>query len=232
MLGLNRLGESVYEFLTAHDETKTLGVFTEESQYAVIEQLAPEYLISAGFDHIVPEHVLESVDHALNLHPSYLPYNRGVNPDIWSIVRPEPAGVSIHYMTPEMDAGPLVARERVDIKPDDTGRTLRKRLDSELVDLFIESWEDIYTGNVETVEQNSTEGTYNYSNDFEDLCQLDLEETKAVGDVIDELRALTFPPYHNACFVEDEVTYYLRLSIVAEDAIESENQEWDTPTLF
>ena len=49
VLGLNRFGEQVYDYLTSHDETTVLGLFSEESQYPslelVIESFArPVYL--------------------------------------------------------------------------------------------------------------------------------------------------------------------------------------------
>lgn len=241
VLGLNRFGEQVYNYLTSHQGTDVIGIFTEESQYSVIETIEPDYLVSAGFDDIIPERILEAPSEgAINLHPSYLPYNRGVNPDVWGILRHEPAGVSIHYMTPEMDAGPIIAQEKVEIRPNDTARTLRERLDTELVSLFEREWKNIHSGAVELTEQDLSNGTRNVSSDFERVCELDLDETMAVGAVLDTLRALTFPPYQNAYFTKDGARYYVRISIEAEDDGDNEMEkdvdtdafEWNTPTLF
>lgn len=232
VLGLNRFGEQVYEYLTDHPETEVLCLVTEESQYSTIEKLDPDFLVSAGFDQIIPDRIIDAANRAaINLHPSYLPYNKGVNPDIWSIIEDEPAGVSIHYMTSEMDAGPIIVRKKVCVYPDDTGRTLRKRLDAELVELFENNWEDIYLGNLSATDQ-SQEGTTNYSHELQNVCEIDSTETVTAGELIDRLRALTFPPYDNAYFKEDGTKYYIRVEIMSEEALDSDAVEWDTPTLF
>jgi methionyl-tRNA formyltransferase len=233
LLGMNRFGEKVYEYLVDHDETEVLGAFTEESQYSSIRALEPDFLISAGFDHIVPDDVLDvPKEGAINLHPSYLPYNRGVNPDVWSIIRDEPAGVTVHYMTPEMDAGPIVARRKVEVRSTDTGRDLRKRLDRALVELFTENWDDVYTGTVDPEPQDADAGTVNRRKDFQEVCELDLEAEVRVGDLLDRLRALTFPPYHNAHFEKDGTSYYVRVAIESEEDAQFDEFEWDEPTLF
>ncbi|SEV91642.1 methionyl-tRNA formyltransferase [Halobacterium jilantaiense] len=233
VLGMNRFGEQVYNYLIEHEDTTVLGAFTEPSQYECIEKLEPDFLVSAGFDHIIPPEVLQIPDSgAINLHPSYLPHNKGVNPDVWSIIEDRPAGVSIHYMTPEVDAGDLIARERVDVEPSDTGRSLRKRLDRRIVELFEESWEDIYNETVQAEPQDYEKGNINTSDEFGAVCELNLSEEARIGDVIDTLRALTFPPYYNAYFEQDGERYYVRVSIEPESEISTQDQEWDTPTLF
>jgi methionyl-tRNA formyltransferase len=233
VLGLNRFGEKVYNYLAGHEETTVLGAFTEPSQYKSVKKLEPDYLVSAGFDHVLPSEMLEVPDSgAINLHPSYLPHNRGVNPDVWSILGERPAGVSIHYMTPTVDGGDIIAREQVELDPSDTARSLRKRLDSRIVELFESSWEDIYKGNIRTKQQDYENGNTNTSDEFEAVCELNLNKQACVGDVINKLRALTFPPYNNAYFEQDGERYYVRVSIDPEREIHMEDQEWDTPTLF
>jgi methionyl-tRNA formyltransferase len=233
VLGLNRFGEHVYNYLTEHEETTVLGVFTEPSQYESIKKLEPDFLVSAGFDHIIPPEILGvPASGAVNLHPSYLPHNRGVNPDVWSILRDRPAGVSIHYMTPDVDGGDIIARKQVEVDPSDTARSLRKRLDTRIVELFQSSWEDIYKENTRAKQQDCKSGNTNTSDEFEEVCELDLSKEARVGDIIDKLRALTFPPYHNAYFEQDGERYYVRVSIEPESEITLEEQEWDTPTLF
>jgi methionyl-tRNA formyltransferase len=232
VLGLNRFGEKVYEYLLSHEETDVLALLTDDSQYKSIEKLNPDILISAGFDHIIPEETLSVPEQgAINLHPSFLPYNKGVNPDVWSIIRDEPAGVSIHYMSPEMDQGPIIAREKVPIEPNDTGRSLRKKLDNAIVRLFRQEWESICQNTCDPVPQ-SDEGTVNYSNELARECELKLNHQSSIGDLIDKLRALSFPPYHNAYFETDGKKYYVRISITPEDQAIVDDNEWDTPTLF
>ena len=41
----------------------------------------------------------------MNLHPSYLPYNRGKDPYVWSILNEKPFGTTIHEMNEKIDDG-------------------------------------------------------------------------------------------------------------------------------
>lgn len=66
---------------------------------------------------------------AFNVHGSLLPAYRGAMPEFWAIRNGEAVtGVSIHRMTERFDAGPIVARERVPIEPDESLRSLSVKL--------------------------------------------------------------------------------------------------------
>lgn len=217
VFGLNRFGEEVYNWLLGREDTTVQALITHEEQYSSVERLNPDLIVSAGFRYIIPEDILEIPEiGAVNLHPSYLPYNRGANPNVWSIIEDTPAGVSIHYMTPTVDSGPIIARKEVPIYPDDDGQSLYRRLEQEQVDLFKENWKIIKKGQTSTVAQNDESGTYHYKQDFSDLFEIDLEEQVRAGDFIDKLRALTFPPYNNGYFEKDGEKYYVEIDITPE----------------
>jgi len=216
-LGVNDIGERIYEWLVDRDDAAVKALLTHEAQLELVEEVQPDLLISSGFRHIVPESVLDVPDlGAINLHKSYLPYNRGANPNVWSILEDGPVGVSIHYMTPDIDAGPVIDRREVPLYPDDTGRTLYDRLEDEQFDQFTELWPAIRDDEVETESQPKNEGTYHTKQDFVDLWALDRAEQVNVGDFLDKLRALTFPPYRNAYFEENGTRYYVEVNITTE----------------
>jgi methionyl-tRNA formyltransferase len=220
VFGINRFGEKVYNWLIEQDDTTVQALVTHESQYESVSKLDPDIIVSAGFRHIIPDDVLEIPDiGAVNLHPSYLPYNRGANPNVWSIIEDVPAGVSIHYMTSEVDAGPLIGRQEVPVKPDDDGQTLYRRLEEAQVELFKALWPDIKSGTADCISP-SDDGTHHYMSEFSDLFELDLENEQTVADTVDLLRALTFPPYNNAYFEKDGEKYYVEIDITPESAVE------------
>lgn len=64
---------------------------------------------------------------ALNLHNSYLPWNRGAHACTWAIVDQTPHGATLHWMNEKFDKGPIFHQERLTIHPDDTADTLYKR---------------------------------------------------------------------------------------------------------
>lgn len=224
VLGPNKFGtkgSKLYDWLLSQDDTQVSGIVTDKSQYRTIRKLKPDLLISAGFSHIVPEDVLNLPElGAVNLHPSYLPYNRGTDPSQWSIIRDNPVGVSVHYMSPEVDLGPIISRRKVPVYPDDNARDLFHRLEREQVDLFKEVWPSIKDGTASTVEQGEDEGTYNHSTDFDEIAELDLQEEMTMEKIIDRLRALTFPPYKNAYFEKQGERYYVEIEITPESEVE------------
>lgn len=64
----------------------------------------------------------------INAHPSLLPKYRGPNPYFWTIKNGETkSGITLHLIDERYDTGAILAQEEVEIKPDDTGETLKKR---------------------------------------------------------------------------------------------------------
>jgi len=216
-LGSNDVGDMVYDWLIDETDDDVRALLTEREQLDVIERLKPDYVISAGFRYLVPEEILAVPEAgAVNLHLSYLPYNRGMNPNVWGILEERPAGTTIHHMTPEFDTGSIIDRRRVDVYPDDTGKTLYDRLCRTQIEQFKTVWPRLRDGDIDPIPQDSDEGTYHRQEEFIDLWKIDRDEQVRAGDLIDRLRALTFPPFKNAYFEADGERYYLELDITPE----------------
>jgi methionyl-tRNA formyltransferase len=77
---------------------------------------APDLLVSAFFNQRLHAPALALPTRAcLNIHPSLLPEAKGVDPVFQSLLHGAPAlGVTVHYMTPELDAGRIVAQRSVE----------------------------------------------------------------------------------------------------------------------
>ena len=68
-------------------------------------------------------------DRVLNIHPSLLPAYKGLDTHARAIAAGDAvAGCSVHVVTPELDAGPVLARAEVAILPGDTGDSLAARV--------------------------------------------------------------------------------------------------------
>lgn len=213
-LGVNDAGRRVYDWLCQHPSAFVHALITEKEQLNLVETVEPEYIVSCGYRHVVPESILNvPTEGCLNLHPAYLPYNRGANPNVWSIVEGTPAGVTLHYMDSGIDTGAIIDRRRVETSFADTGKDLYERLKDAQVDLFRETWPAIIERAVTTTEQDSEAGTSHRTEEFEELCQLDPDETIRVKRFLDRLRALTFPPYENAKIQVGDDTYYVDIEI-------------------
>lgn len=192
-------------------------ILTTKDQLRIIKNVEPDYIVSCGYQHIVPESILTiPTKGCLNLHPAYLPYNRGANPNVWSIIEGTPAGVTLHYMDPGIDTGDIVARRKVETAFSDSGKDLHKRLEDAQLELFRDVWSDILSDNISVVEQDENQGTYHQTSEFETLCELNPDEEVRVKEFLDRLRALTFPPYNNAKIEIDDETYCVEVDITRE----------------
>lgn len=106
-----------------------------------------DFLISYGYRHIISAEVLEKFPRkAINLHISYLPWNRGADPNLWSYLDDTPRGVTIHYLDEGLDTGDILIRKEVPDRPDDTLRTSYDRLSAAVESLLAELWPKIRSG--------------------------------------------------------------------------------------
>ncbi|MFB6158140.1 MAG: formyltransferase family protein [Candidatus Nanohalobium sp.] len=212
-LGTNPAGEKVYKWLNQRSDVEVVALLTEREQLSLITELRPDLVISSGFRHKVPEKVLETPDKGVvNLHPSFLPYNRGAHPYIWPLVEDTPAGVSIHYMDSGLDEGPVIDRREVEVRPEDTARSLYDRLQEEQFRQFRENWEEIKNG-AEAREQDLKRGETHLPEDLDEVCSIDLDREVRMEEAIDRLRALSFDSRKLAYFEKNGEKYYIRIQI-------------------
>ncbi len=185
-----------------------------------IASLRPDVGVSVYFGYVLRRDFLALFPSGVvNLHPAYLPYNRGCYPNVWSIVDGTPAGVSIHYVDEGIDTGDLVAREQVEVEPIDTGESLYRKLETAALSLFQRTWPLIRAGRAPRIAQQSLgeDGTYHRRRDVERIDAIDLDRTYQARELINILRARTFPPYPGAYFVVGGRKVYLRLQLYYED---------------
>lgn len=95
-----------------------------------IDEYRPDLVILAGFMRILtPAFVRHYEGRLLNTHPSLLPKYPGMDTHARAIAAGEREhGASVHFVTEELDGGPLVARTKVPVLPDDTPDTLKARV--------------------------------------------------------------------------------------------------------
>jgi len=178
-----------------------------------IEALQPDIILSVLFGYKLSSKVLTIPSKGcINLHPSYLPFNRGVYPNVWAIIDGTPAGVTLHYMDEGFDTGDIIAQRKVSLYFYDTGESLYHRLEQESLKLFKEVWPGIKHGTLKRLKQ-ALQGTYHSKKDVEIIDHIDLDKSYEARELINILRARTFYPYDGA-FVEVEgKKIFLRLEL-------------------
>lgn len=103
-----------------------------------IERHRADLVVLAGFMRILtPAFVRRFHGRLLNVHPSLLPKYPGLDTHRRAIEAGDAVhGCSIHYVTEELDGGPVVAQACVDIRPGDTPQSLQARVQAEEHQLF------------------------------------------------------------------------------------------------
>jgi len=102
----------------------------EASLLEPILAAAPDILCLAGFMRILsPAFIGHFAGKMLNIHPSLLPKYPGLHTHQRALEAGDAeAGCSVHEVTPELDAGPILGQARVPVLPDDTADTLAARV--------------------------------------------------------------------------------------------------------
>lgn len=213
-----KYGHEIIKSLFLHETLIFDGTtLKEESVLSRISSLHPDIAISILFDYILSDDFIGLFRKGvINLHPSYLPYNRGQYPNVWSIIEQTPSGVTIHYMDNGIDTGDIISQKEVPVTNTDTGETLYRKLEKACLDLFIETWPLISSHSTRRVPQVKGTGTYHKTSDVEKIDKIDLDKKYTGRELINILRARTFPPYKGAFFEVDDQKIYLRLQLIAD----------------
>jgi phosphoribosylglycinamide formyltransferase-1 len=97
---------------------------------SLIDSFQPGLLALAGFMRILtPEFVRHYEGRMLNIHPSLLPEFRGLNTHQRALeAGVKQHGATVHFVTADLDAGPIILQARVPVLPDDTPETLARRV--------------------------------------------------------------------------------------------------------
>lgn len=134
----------------------------------MVKALEPSFIISFNYRHLIPEEVLELLPgRVINLHTSFLPYNRGSAPNFFSFLENTPKGVTIHRMDSGLDTGDILCQKELFFDEEkETFATTYDQLLDEMETLFQENWQAIKDGSLEPVKQVG-EGTYHRMRELE-----------------------------------------------------------------
>ncbi len=188
-----------------------------------LRSLGGDIGLSVYFGYILREPVISLFANGIvNVHPAYLPYNRGSYTNVWSIVDAAPAGVSVHYIDTGIDSGDIVAQRQVEVSPFDTGETLHARLEDECLRLLQETWPLIEDGTAPRKPQDASQGSSHKVKDVQQIDLIDLDRQYRARDLINVIRARTFPPYAGAYFEENGERVYMRLELLREDELSAQ----------
>lgn len=102
----------------------------EEAMLAALHEANIDIVVLAGFMRILTDRFIrEFYGSLLNIHPSLLPKYPGLNTHQRALdAGDRVAGATVHFVTPELDAGPAILQAPVEIRWDDDARSLAARV--------------------------------------------------------------------------------------------------------
>ena len=117
-----------------------------------------DLVISFGYRKILNKSLLKKLARpAINLHISYLPYNRGAHPNFWSFIDNTPKGISIHEIDSGIDTGKIIFRQKIKINPYKKNFSTFKKTHAYLINqvekLFIKKFNKILTKKYKSFKQ-------------------------------------------------------------------------------
>jgi methionyl-tRNA formyltransferase len=171
---------------------------------AEVRALNPDLILTMFCCGLLAPEVIAIPKHGcINIHMAYLPYSRGKNPNVWSIIDEVPSGITIHYIDEKIDRGDIIDQMEVPVESIDTGGSLYRKIDELSLPLFKRAWPKIKAGTVVRIPQDSKKATLHFAKDLPKISEIKLDETYTARKLINILRARTFPP-HPSCYFIDE----------------------------
>jgi folate-dependent phosphoribosylglycinamide formyltransferase PurN len=98
-------------------ETEKVENINRKGHAQEIARLKPDIILSLAYPKLVKERILRLAQNiSLNVHSALLPRFAGVNSPFWQMLHGEQTGgITVHEMSPEIDAGRIVYQEKLDL---------------------------------------------------------------------------------------------------------------------
>lgn len=134
-------------------------------EYQKVLEASPDIIITCAYGQIVPDIILECPRYGcINVHGSLLPELRGGAPIHWAIIRGyKETGITIMDMSSKMDAGDIIAQEKIAIGNDMILDDLYQKMSILGRDLLLKTLPDIINGTCVRKSQNDDDATFAYN---------------------------------------------------------------------
>ncbi|MEK9657728.1 MAG: phosphoribosylglycinamide formyltransferase [bacterium] len=131
-------------------------ITTQRYEAAICMQLKEakvDYIVLAGYMKLLGDTMFQMFKgKILNIHPSLLPKFKGLKAQRQALeAKEKESGCTVHFVTPEMDAGPIIAQASVPIKEGDNEQRLSERILSVEHQLYPKAIAEVIEGKFENI---------------------------------------------------------------------------------
>lgn len=213
--------DSVYNFAIKNK----IPVFIYESSQQIVTELKKNNIkLDFGFmvwwTYIIKEPLISYPIYGfINTHPSLLPHGAGSMSHFWSLVEDTPYGVSLHKVNSNVDAGDIIAQKEISKTWIDTDETLYQKSIESMRELFIESYSNIREKKFNLTPQNRNAGSYHKTSEVDTAIKINLEKKYSGKEILNLLRARTYPKKNGCWFKDGDKEYEVRITIKQKDQI-------------
>lgn len=153
-------------------EQENLFVTMDIINISDILELGVEFIVSYNYRYKIKEEIINKLKgRIINLHISYLPWNRGADPNFWSIAQGTPKGVTIHEVNSEIDKGEILLQQEIFFSDEETLKTSYEILHKAIQELFVENWPKLKNMEIKPVKQIGN-GSFHRSEEKNEIMKL------------------------------------------------------------
>ena len=204
----------VHQFLQDNENDSCTYILADNLNKEKLRNIKADYFFLLWWSRILSNDLIQMAKQGvINLHPSFLPYNRGKHPNYWSIREETPYGVTIHMVNSKIDAGDILVQEKIEKSWEDTGETLYYKAQKKIISLFCENFEKILNNKIIPFAQNNYFASFHLGRELETATEIELDNQYTARDLLNRIRAKTFSGYAPAFFYDNGQKYEVTINI-------------------
>lgn len=161
----------------------------DEQAIQQVSEMKPDLVITAAYGQLLPEPILQKPPFGcINVHASLLPKYRGGAPIHWALINGEKTtGITIMYMVKELDAGDILAQQKIPIAENDHVGSLHDRLSVLGAEMIRDLLPALFKGEVKAIPQDHCQATYAYNIRPDDEW---IDWSRSANQIYDQVRGL------------------------------------------
>lgn len=168
-------------------------IYSDRLTSYYLQAIKPDLIISYNYIYLISQECIDMVgENIINMHISFLPWNRGFSPNIWSFIDDTPKGVTIHMLSAGLDEGDILFQEEVFFDAgNETFQTTHMKLNNMIVDLFKRNWLHFISGEYKEMRRKQPSGgSYHTIADLKQLKdKLPFEWSDKISDFLERYKS-------------------------------------------
>lgn len=175
----------------------------------------PEVIFSINYWKIIDEDTISKIPEGIiNIHHSYLLKYRGRYSTSWAIINARKLnswyhGTTLHYITKDLDAGPIIASYKCEILETDTAESLFERVENLAIKMFKDNFQKVVNRQIEKYLEPDSNFFYY---DIDSKNEIEINYGIPIEEVYDIIRAWSFKDRPKPYFVFNNQKIFLSLN--------------------